>query len=133
MRPVIGPRVVPHRIEASRPPISSWSGRGSSEARGARRGATVDRGRGGAVVELRTSRSPIDGVVVNRRLSPGDLADPPQLVELVAIDPLYVEVFAPLSAWGKIEVGAIGTDDNATVTEFFEIGVNEGVSPGCGF
>lgn len=78
---------------------------GLLEARETRKLARADVERARAVVERRTIRSPIDGVVVNRLLSPGDLADPPQLVELVEIDPLYVEVFAPLSAWGKIDVG----------------------------
>jgi multidrug efflux pump subunit AcrA (membrane-fusion protein) len=79
---------------------------GLLEARETRRMAQVEVERASAVVELRTIRSPIDGIVLNRLLSPGDLADPPQLIELVEIDPLYVEVFAPLSAWGKIAVGA---------------------------
>jgi RND family efflux transporter MFP subunit len=79
---------------------------GLLEARETQKLARADVERARAVLELRTIRSPIDGIVVERLLSPGDLADPPQLVELVEIDPLHVEVFAPLSAWGRIDVGS---------------------------
>jgi RND family efflux transporter MFP subunit len=78
---------------------------GLVEAREARKMAEADLVRAQAVVDLRTIRSPIDGVVVERLLSPGDLADPPQFVELAQIDPLHVEIFAPLSTWGRIQEG----------------------------
>jgi RND family efflux transporter MFP subunit len=79
---------------------------GLLDAREARELALAEVNRAESVVELRTIRSPLDGIVVEKLLSPGDLADPPQLVKLVSIDPLHVEAFAPLSAWGKIEPGA---------------------------
>lgn len=78
---------------------------GLIEAREAREMAEADLIRAQAVVDLRTIRSPIKGVVVERLLSPGDLADPAQFVELAQIDPLHVEVFAPLSVWGRIQEG----------------------------
>jgi RND family efflux transporter MFP subunit len=61
-----------------------------------------------ALLERRTIRSPIDGVVVRRILSPGEYADPLDLLELAQIDPLRVEVFAPVSLLGKISVGMKG-------------------------
>jgi len=39
----------------------------------------------------------------------------------------------PANTPAKIEVGAIGGEDNATFTELFDICVNEGVAPGCDF
>lgn len=61
-----------------------------------------------AFLELRTIRSPLDGVVVRRILHPGEYADPLQLMELAQIDPLRVELFAPVSMLGKIHTGMQG-------------------------
>ena len=58
-----------------------------------------------AILERRTIRSPISGVVVERILSPGEYADPPQILTLAQVDPLRVEVFAPLSMLARIEPG----------------------------
>ena len=58
-------------------------------------------------VRLRTIRSPVTGVVVERYLSAGELirADKSKVVKLAQIDPLNVEVVAPLSLFGKIARG----------------------------
>jgi RND family efflux transporter MFP subunit len=61
-----------------------------------------------ALLERRTIRSPIDGVVVHRILSPGEYADPLDLLELAQIDPLLVEAFAPVSLLGQISLGDKG-------------------------
>jgi multidrug efflux pump subunit AcrA (membrane-fusion protein) len=58
-----------------------------------------------AALGLHTVKSPIRGVVVRRILAPGEWADPPQLLELAQIDPLYVEVFAPARWLGRIDLG----------------------------
>lgn len=63
--------------------------------------------RAAAVLDLRTIRSPVKGVVIERILSPGEWADPPQVVRVAQIDPLTVEVFAPLALLGEIEVGGL--------------------------
>lgn len=81
---------------------------GLLEAREARLLAEADLLRAEQIVEQRTIRSPVKGVIVERLLSPGDLADPPQLVKVVEIDPLYVEIFAPRSLWGRVSIGATG-------------------------
>lgn len=61
----------------------------------------------------RTLRSPFDGVVVDRMLNPGDLAEsgsgPKPILKLAQIDPLLVEVTMPLEAYGKLSVGMSGT------------------------
>jgi RND family efflux transporter MFP subunit len=59
-----------------------------------------------AALERRTIRSPVDGVVVRRILSAGEYADPPQVVEIAEIDPLYVQAFAPLALLDTIALGA---------------------------
>ena len=58
-----------------------------------------------AALELRSIRSPVKGVVVRRILSPGEFADPPQILEIAEIDPLRVEVFAPVAWLGRLHVG----------------------------
>jgi RND family efflux transporter MFP subunit len=78
---------------------------GMIDAREAKKVASLEARRASAVLAMRTVRSPFDGVVVKRILSQGEWADPPQILELAQIDPLRVEVFAPLRLFGKIEVG----------------------------
>ncbi len=50
----------------------------------------------------------------------------------VTVPPEYLADL-PANTPAKIEVGAIGGEDNATFTEIFEICVNEGAPPGCDF
>jgi RND family efflux transporter MFP subunit len=61
-----------------------------------------------AVLGLREIKSPLDAVVVRRILSPGEYADPLDLIELAQIDPLRVEVFAPVDLLGAVEPGMRG-------------------------
>ncbi|MCZ6760766.1 MAG: efflux RND transporter periplasmic adaptor subunit [Gemmatimonadetes bacterium] len=56
-------------------------------------------------LRMRRLRSPVRGVVVERILSPGDLAGRDPVLKIAQIDPLRVEVFAPISLLGKIPVG----------------------------
>ncbi len=58
------------------------------------------------LVKQRTIRSPIDGVVVERTLGPGEYVfDQAHLLTVAQIDPLNVEVFVPLSEFGKLRPG----------------------------
>lgn len=50
----------------------------------------------------------------------------------VTVPPQYLGAL-PANTPAKIEVGAIGGNDNATFTEIFDICVNEGPPPGCDF
>lgn len=61
-------------------------------------------------LKLRTIVSPIDGVVVERRLSSGDLirSDKSVVFKLAQINPLNVEVIAPARLFGSLRVGAPG-------------------------
>jgi RND family efflux transporter MFP subunit len=70
--------------------------------------AQLDVARSAPLFNLRTIRSPIDGVVVERTLGPGEYAfDQSHLITIAQIDPLIVDVFVPLSEYGKIKVGMI--------------------------
>jgi len=58
-----------------------------------------------ASLNLHRIYSPLTGVVVDRLLSPGELARQAPILKLAQIDPLRVEVFAPLSLLGKVKPG----------------------------
>jgi RND family efflux transporter MFP subunit len=59
------------------------------------------------VLNQRTLRSPINGVVVERLLVPGEYRnDQSPVLTLAQIDPLRVEVFVPTAHFGKIRVGS---------------------------
>lgn len=57
----------------------------------------------------RTLRSPFDGIVVERMLNPGDLAESGTgrrpLLKLAQVEPLRVEVVLPIAAYGKLRLG----------------------------
>jgi RND family efflux transporter MFP subunit len=67
--------------------------------------ADLELQRADAVLSLRTIRSPIAGVVMERQHHPGELVKQDPILKLAQIDPLRVEVFAPLSLLGQITVG----------------------------
>jgi RND family efflux transporter MFP subunit len=68
--------------------------------------AQLELARASEVLKQRTIRSPIDGVVVARALGPGEYAfDQGHLVTVSQIDPLNVEVYLPLSQFGRIRLG----------------------------
>ncbi len=62
-------------------------------------------------LKLRTIVSPLDGIVVERRLTKGDLvrADRSVVLRLAKIDPLNVEVIAPSESYGAARIGMSGT------------------------
>jgi RND family efflux transporter MFP subunit len=80
------------------------------------------------LLNRRTLRSPIDGVVMDRLLNPGDLAEAgtgrKPILKLVQVAPLRVEVVLPLEAYGKLKANSVaevvpeglGGRYNATVT-----------------
>lgn len=59
-----------------------------------------------AALARRIIRSPINGVVVERYLSPGELASDKPLFQLAQLHPLNVEVIAPVSMLGSVKVGS---------------------------
>jgi RND family efflux transporter MFP subunit len=78
------------------------------------------------VLNQRTVRSPINGVVVERLLVPGEYRNEQSpILTLAQIDPLRVEVFVPTSYFGQIHTGSkaivrpedpIGGSHTATTT-----------------
>jgi RND family efflux transporter MFP subunit len=64
------------------------------------------------LLNRRTLRSPLNGVVVDRLLNPGDLAESgtgrKPILKIAQIDPLLIEVALPLEAYGKLRVGMTG-------------------------
>jgi len=60
-------------------------------------------------LRLRTIRSPIDGIVVDRLINPGELADNRDLrkplLKLAEISVLHVEVILPTSAYRAVKLG----------------------------
>jgi RND family efflux transporter MFP subunit len=75
------------------------------EARDNKRLAELDVRRAAAELEVRYIRSPIDGVVMERILSPMEQTKQTPVVKLAQIDPLRVEVFAPIALLGTFSVG----------------------------
>jgi RND family efflux transporter MFP subunit len=78
-----------------------------------KRVAELELERANAALARQTIRSPINGVVVERFLSPGEyssgqLKRESPIMKLAQIDPLRVEVYVPASLYGKISVGSIG-------------------------
>jgi membrane fusion protein, multidrug efflux system len=61
-------------------------------------------------LKLRTIVSPLDGVVVERRLAPGELirSDKSVVLRLAQLNPLNVEVIAPAPLFGSVRVGSVG-------------------------
>lgn len=64
------------------------------------------------LLNRRILRSPLNGVVVDRMLNPGDLAEAgtgrKAILKIAQIDPLLVEVALPLEAYGKLRAGMTG-------------------------
>jgi RND family efflux transporter MFP subunit len=58
-----------------------------------------------AALALRTIRSPITGLVIERYVSPGELVKDKPILQLAQMDPLQVEVLAPVSWLGKFTAG----------------------------
>jgi multidrug efflux pump subunit AcrA (membrane-fusion protein) len=70
-----------------------------------RRIAELEWQRATASLNLHRIYSPLTGVVVDRLLSPGELARQAPILKLAQIDPLRIEVFAPLTWLGKVKIG----------------------------
>lgn len=60
------------------------------------------------VLALRTITSPLNGVVVERFLGPGERVGNEKIMKIAQIDPLNVEVIAPVELFGALRVGMTG-------------------------
>lgn len=58
---------------------------------------------------LKQIRSPIDGVVIERRLSAGEyIHEQTSIMTIAQIDPLNVELVLPLNRYGSVKIGSTG-------------------------
>jgi RND family efflux transporter MFP subunit len=62
------------------------------------------------IIRLKTIRSPVNGVITERVLNPGELAEAgvgrKPMLKLAEIDTLHVEVILPVAAYGKVKLGS---------------------------
>ena len=71
--------------------------------------ARLELNRANEVLKQRSIRSPINGVVIERTLGPGEYVfDQGHLITIAQIDPLIVEVSLPLTEFGKLRPGMAG-------------------------
>lgn len=75
------------------------------QARDNRTLAQLERDRAAAQLALKTVRSPIDGVVMERFKSAGEFVDDEPLMRIARLDPLHIELIAPLEQQGLIRPG----------------------------
>ena len=70
------------------------------------RAARIELHQAQILLDRRTIRSPVDGVVVELTMSPGEYAyEQSQLITIAQIDPLYVETFVPVSHYNTLSKG----------------------------
>lgn len=62
-----------------------------------------------AQLDMRTLRSPIQGVVVERYSQPGERVEDRPVVRVATIDPLRVSLLVPMAQYGQVGVGDVLT------------------------
>jgi multidrug resistance efflux pump len=79
------------------------------DARDNRKLAELELARQLELIRLKTIRSPVTGVVVERMLHPGEFAEAgvgrKPILKLAEIDTLHVEVLLPVDAYGRVKPG----------------------------
>jgi RND family efflux transporter MFP subunit len=75
------------------------------EARENKQLAELEHRQAMAVLDRRTLRSPISGVVSERLMSAGEVADEDTILRLAQVDPLRVEVVLPAARFGSVKLG----------------------------
>jgi len=65
----------------------------------------LERTQAAMLVERRTIRSPIDGVVVERHKDPGEVVNEETLFTIAQLDPLRVHVILPAATYGSVAKG----------------------------
>jgi RND family efflux transporter MFP subunit len=75
------------------------------QAREERRLASLQLVQAEELLRRRTVRSPVDGVVVERLMEPGERVDEEVVLRVARIDPLRVEVTLPAALFGKVRSG----------------------------
>jgi len=67
--------------------------------------AKLDFERSRAILDRRTIKSPISGIVVERFVSPGEFVDNQPLLKIAQMDPLRIEVILPVEMFRDIKTG----------------------------
>ncbi|MCZ6709026.1 MAG: efflux RND transporter periplasmic adaptor subunit [Gammaproteobacteria bacterium] len=67
--------------------------------------AELELARAKAILRLRSMRSPIDGVVIARHKVPGEFVEDQAILIIAQLDPLFVELIAPVELFGSIAPG----------------------------
>jgi RND family efflux transporter MFP subunit len=81
-----------------------------AEAKDEQKIASLEYGRSVAALNQRSIRSPIDGLVVERKLAGGEYAyDQAPILVLAEVNPLSVEVYLPIASFPKVRVGMIAS------------------------
>ena len=75
------------------------------EAEVEKRLANLEYRRSLEVLKMRTIKSPLSGVVVERFAAPGEYTEQEKILKIAQIDPLNVEIIAPVSMFGKAKPG----------------------------
>jgi RND family efflux transporter MFP subunit len=57
------------------------------------------------LLERRNLRSPFDGVVIARWISPGEYADRQRVLMIAKLDPLTIDIVVPAAAFGALKTG----------------------------
>lgn len=57
-------------------------------------------------LDMKKIRSPIDGLVIEELRSQGEFVSAEPVFSIISIDPLYVEVIAPVAVFGSTRVGS---------------------------
>lgn len=60
-------------------------------------------------LDMKTIRSPVDGIVTERALSPGEYVGEGAILTVAQVDPLNVEVIVPIEQYLSIRVGSSAT------------------------
>ncbi|MES9906673.1 MAG: efflux RND transporter periplasmic adaptor subunit [Sedimenticola sp.] len=71
--------------------------------------ARIELKRARAELAQRTIRSPLNGVVVERYLNPGEFAQAQPIVRIAELNPLNVEAVLPGDDYGKVQVGMLAS------------------------
>ena len=58
---------------------------------------------------MRTVRSPVNGIIAERYMSTGERIEEKPMVRIAVVDPLRVQVVAPSSMYGRMQVGSTAT------------------------
>lgn len=79
------------------------------QAREQTRHSKQEVGLASAQLEMRTIKSPIDGIVIDRYLDSGERVEDRPILKVATISPLRVEVVLPAALYGRVQPGVVAT------------------------